>query len=206
MDLVTGESWFVRAEYWPASGGSLPIAQEACTAVRWQENPAAAYWVKVDVTRLPAGKGVVRVFVNWVDRFRGGISLGNGNVVCIGTRAYWTDIPQTEQIQVMIHEVGHQFQMAADGRATLDPVSTVYEGWSGGGTRVRNGVVFSSQGHIGSHCHAGIPAGQLRYDSNADAEKAACVMYGSVIEKTAFCPECARALRKVDLNGGNAAF
>src|SRR5690554_5624713 len=84
------------------------------------------------------------------------------------------------------HEVGHQLGMASDGSGP-DKIPTYYN---------------NSQGHVGSHCHFGIPAGQARYDSMADRQGSRCVMYGVAGCQRSFCRHCAEALKKADLKNG----
>jgi len=190
-NLVPGEGWFVSATYSPDAGGAdVAIAEAKCSAL-----PAGASnctRVSVDVTGLPAGKGTITLVVNWVDRMRGGISLGDGNAVCICTRSWWQDKTTAAQNQVLVHEVGHQVGMVADGSGNApDKISTLYD---------------SSKGHVGNHCHNGIAAGQARYDLTADGSASTCVMYGATNAYTAFCGNCAPAVRKLDLTRGRPAF
>ena len=59
-----------------------------------------------------------------------------------------------------------------------------------------------NKGHAGTHCHYDIAAGQARYDSSSDRSNSKCVMYGATNGKSAFCAECAKILKKVDLKNG----
>lgn len=190
-DLVPGEGWFVSATYSADAGGrSVVIPEPKCTALPAHSSSCTS--VSVDVTDLPEGTGTITLVVNWVDRMRGGLSLGTGNAVCICTRAWWMDKNTAEQNQVLVHEVGHQIGMVANGTGRLpDRVSTHYD---------------NSKGHVGDHCHQGIPAGQARYDGAADAIAARCVMYGSTSSHIAFCSNCAPAVRKVDVSHAIANF
>ncbi len=88
----------------------------------------------------------------------------------------------------MVHEVGHQFGMTTDGTGILpDKIATYYD---------------SSKGHVGNHCHYGIPAGQARYDSKVDLSRSRCVMYRATNGHSDFCVNCANAMKKVDLLSG----
>lgn len=114
--------------------------------------------------------------------------MGKSNIVAIGTRANWKGNSTELQNTIAIHEVGHQLGMACDGAGIKpDKIPTHYN---------------SSQGHVGSHCHYGIPAGQARYDAEADHQKSRCVMYGAAGAQRGFCKHCAEALRKADLKSG----
>ena len=144
--------------------------------------------VDIDVSRLPAETGTIELKVNWVDRMRGGISFRGTNIVAICTKAWWQTKSETAQNQAIVHEVGHQLGMVANGSRILpDKTPNHYD---------------NSKGHKGNHCHAGIPTGQARYDSKADKAASTCVMYGATNGKIAFCSECAKALKKVDLKNG----
>ncbi len=186
MNLVPGESWLVDAEFHPQGGGATTDLKAKCKAVPVGADNCST--VEVDVSSLPAGSGVVKVTVNWVDRMRGGLALGNNNAALVCTRAWWRDKPNDEQVHVMIHEVGHKVQMVADGTGIRpDKVKTHYD---------------SSKGHVGDHCYKGNADGQARYDAPTDAANAQCVMYGSTNPNLEFCGNCTPAVRKVDLSGG----
>lgn len=183
-DIVPGEDWFVSATFAPASGGpSSAIAAAQCTA-----SGSGNYWnqVTVDVSRLSAGKGTLTLVVNWVNRMRGGVSLGGGNIVVICTRAWWKDKDGSGQNQVAVHELGHQIRMVVDGTGKgPDKVATQYDG----------------KGHVGSHCHHGLPV-QASYAT----AKGDCVMFGATNPHVAFCENCSVAVRKQDLSDGWKAF
>ena len=99
----------------------------------------------------------------------------------------------------MIHELGHKIGLVPGGtawrsydRSKLDKAPRFYE---------------TSQGHVGNHCHAGIAAKPVpqKYTSH-DAAASICVMYGQTNDHSAFCPDCAKAARKVDLSSGWIRF
>jgi hypothetical protein len=190
-DLVPGEGWFVSATYSPDSGErDVAIPEAKCTALALGSSACTS--VSIDVTSLPVGTGSIMLVVDWVDRMRGGLSFGEGNAVCICTRAWWLDRDAATQNQVLIHEVGHQVGMVASGTGRQpDRVSTHYDG---------------RKGHVGDHCHHGIPPGQARYDRMVDLTAARCVMYGMTTSHTAFCSNCAPAVRKVDISHALANF
>ena len=126
--------------------------------------------------------------VNYLDCMRAGLSFGNNNIVAVCTRSYWNAVSVQDQYPTIIHELGHQLGMVANGMGIL-PDKTTYH-------------YDDSKGHRGNHCHFGIPSGQLRYDARADQQSALCVMYGAINKWSIFCDECAKALRKVDLKDG----
>ena len=183
-DLVAGESWFVSATYVPDGGGSnANIIEASCTALPLGASACAT--VRVDVTGLPVGTGTIRLKVNVVDRMRGGLSFPDGNLICICTKAWWEDIDAAEQNTTATHEMGHKVGMVSDGTGKLpDKVTTLYNG----------------KGHVGNHCHFDLPV-QASY---AGVSGNKCVMYGAVGTGTtsAFCENCAPAVRKMDLSAG----
>lgn len=188
QQIVPGESWFVSARY-KSADGSVDVAIPAAKCSAGSPNAST---VRVDVTGLPAGTGTIALRVNWVDRMRAGLAFPGGNLICICTRAWWTNITTQEQNEVMVHELGHMVGMVADGTGKLpDAVPTLY------GT---------PKGHVGNHCHFDRPTGQARYDSNADAAGSKCVMYGQTNSKSAFCSKCAPVVRKLDLSAGWPRF
>lgn len=185
-NLVPGEEWWNSCVFTPEGGGTpIDIAEAKCVPFGGDE----AYWVQVDVTTLPAGKGTIDLNVNVVEWMAGGLAFGGtSNVICVCTRAWWKPMPITEQECVLNHEMGHKIQMVADGQSNRpDKVSTHYD---------------SSKGHIGNHCFFGCAPGQTIYATVANHAISKCVMYGQVNKKTEFCTNCAPAIIKVDLRGG----
>lgn len=184
-DLVPGEGWFVSAKFVSIAGVETAIAQADCAPMPEAGNPNLWSKVKVKVSGLPASRGKITLEVNWVNRMRAGISC-HGNIVCACTRAWWCDIDTAEQNQVMIHEIGHQLAMVADGSGKgPDKVVTHYFG----------------KGHIGPHCHEGLPI-LPSYRGQAGN----CVMFGETNGKDSFCSNCAPAVRKQDLSAGWSPF
>lgn len=188
-NLVPGEGWFVSASYQTDAGGAaVAIPEASCTAVPTNASvPDNCSAVSIDVTALPAGTGTITLTVDWVNRMRGGVSFG-GNIVCICTRAWWRTKTTAAQNQVMIHELGHQFDMVPQGAGTsTDQPATQYSG----------------SGHVGSHCHNGISPPQASYSG---ATGSICVMFGATNGVTTFCANCLPCVRKTDLTAGWSAF
>lgn len=50
---------------------------------------------------------------------------------------------------------------------------------------------------MGSYCHHGIPVGQTRYDSAADAKKSGGVMCGASNGQSVFCEHCSQAEKNI---------
>ena len=191
QNIVTGEGWFEGAYFKDSSSGLITeIAEGNCVAVPVNaSNPNMSRKVKIDVTQLPAGKtGKVVLKLTWVDRMRAGLSFGGNNLICVCTKAWWRNKTAAQQNQVIIHEMGHKIGMVPNGQAKLpDKITTFYD---------------STKGHVGTHCHHGIPAGQDRYDASADAALSDCVMYGSTNGQSAFCEHCSVAAKKQDITAG----
>jgi hypothetical protein len=184
QDIVSGEGWFVQAMFVPDGGGALPITADKVQAVpRSTATPSMSRKVKVDVSGLPAGTGTIFLVVNVVNRMRGGLSFRGANLICVCTKAWWTQKSAASQNQVIIHELGHQYAMVADGTGTgPDRVATQYAG----------------SGHVGNHCHNGVAA-QANYGAVTGAT---CVMFGATNAPTSFCGNCAPAVKKQDFSGG----
>jgi hypothetical protein len=183
-DIVPGEGWFVEAKFHKTGGGVTDIPSAKVT-----HKGSGNYWneVEVDVTGLEAGRGKVEVKVNVVDRMRGGLALGGANQVCVCTRAWWRDQPGSKQECTIIHEMGHKVGMVADGTGNKpDRVATQYSG----------------SGHVGSHCRKGCPAGETSYATSGNLASSQCVLFGSVNQKNAFCSNCEKAVKKLDINAG----
>ena len=195
-NIVPGEDWFVSAKFLKDGGTAgtddVVIAKNKCTPVPVSPaKPDMCKVVKIDVTGLPAATGTITLEVNYIDIMAGGTSYG-ANLISVCTRSWWTDKTTAGQNDIIVHEMGHKLGMATDGTGKKpDKIPTYYD---------------SSKGHVGPHCHHGIPAGQARYDSSADLAASDCVMYGATNGKSAFCEHCAIAVRKQDVCDGWSKF
>ncbi|AFL74240.1 hypothetical protein [Thiocystis violascens] len=183
-DLVPGESWFVEAKFHRDGGGVTDIP-----AAKVTHKGTGDYWdeVEIDVTGLAVGRGRIDVKVNVVDRMRGGLALGGANQVCVCTRAWWSNQPDAKQECTIIHEIGHKLDMVVKGSGKQpDAVATHYSG----------------KGHAGDHCYQGCPAGEASYNTAANLSASQCVIFGAVNQKNAFCANCEKAVKKLDINSG----
>jgi len=192
-NIVTTEDWFVEC-YFVKNGGTVAtdkvaILKDKCTPVQTPGYPTGYFGnVNIDVSGLPSEIGTITLKINRVNRMRAGLSFGGTNIVAICTKAWWQVITTQNQNEVIVHEVGHQFKMVVDGSGILpEKTANFYD---------------STKGHVGSHCHTGIPAGQARYDSQADLTLSLCVMYGATNNHSDFCSDCAIAVKKIDLSNG----
>ncbi len=195
-DVVPGEGWFVSCEFLKTGGtpgrDEVVIAEAKCQPLANARITRYFDKVKVKVDHLSTATGTLTLKVNWVDRMRGGLSFGGGNLICVCTRAWWRNKSTAAQNRVIVHEMGHKVGMVADGTAGLpDKVATHYD---------------SSRGHVGNHCYFGCPDGQARYDSRTDTSNSKCVMFGATNGKGKFCTNCEPAVRKVDISDGWSGF
>lgn len=210
-EIVPGEDWLESATFVPSAGFSLdkakivprPIPRSAISHVPTDPSiPEMSSEVRIRVSGLSqtVTQGTILLKVRVVNRFRAGLAFPDTNLICVCTRGWWQAMTTQEQNEVMIHELGHKVGMVPGGAAypeddwsKLDKAAYFYE---------------TSQGHVGNHCHAGIPAKPATetYTSDADASASTCVMFGQTNGYSAFCPECAKAARKVDLSPGWEAF
>jgi hypothetical protein len=190
-DLVPGDGWFVSASYLKDGGTAgtddVAIAAALCTPEALNaHNPDLWTKVKVKVDGLPAGTGTLKLRVNCVSWMAGGLSFP-GNIICICTRSWWRGTNTASQNQIMIHELGHQVKMAADGSGTsVDMVPKHYTG----------------KGHQGPHCHYDLPV-LASYDNVMGS---ACVMFGATNGITTFCIHCSPSVSKQDLSSGFPTF
>jgi hypothetical protein len=187
--IVSGEDWFIDCNFVPnGSTRKIPVAKVRCTLVQ-NPNYVRGYCdsININTRGVPASRGIIKIKVNCINRMRAGLSFKNTNIVTICTRAWWKNISANEQNDVIIHEIGHQIGMVANGTGILpDKTATFYD----------------KAGHVGNHCHSGIPAGQTQYDSENDRKLSTCVMYGATNGHADFCPNCVIAVKKLDLSKG----
>lgn len=187
-NIVPGEGWFVSASFLKNGGtpgtDDVAIPEAKCTAIPAGQDDCKKVKVKVD--GLAAATGTITLKVNWVNRMRGGISIGGGNMICVCTRAWWANESTADQNQVMVHEMGHKIGMVPGGTGK-GPDKTPNQ--------------YTGKGHVGSHCHTGLPV-QASYSEASGT----CVMFGSTNNKSAFCADCVTAVKKEDLSSGWSAF
>lgn len=206
-NIVPGEDWLDSAVLYPTSPDGVtlpPITIPRSDIVHVPEDPSVpdrskAVRVRVSGLTQAVTSGTILLSVYVVDRFRGGLAFPDSNLICVCTRAWWKNYSTQSQNEVMIHELGHKIGLVPGGtawrsydRSKLDKAPHFYE---------------TSQGHVGNHCHAGIAAKPVpqKYTSH-DAAASICVMYGQTNDHSAFCPDCAKAARKVDLSSGWIRF
>lgn len=192
-NVVPGAGWFVSARYLPSGGTAgtddIEIPEADCTAVPVSAaRPDRCKKISVKVSGLPAGTGTVTLRVHWVDRMRGGLAFGGGNLIALCTRAWWRDISAGDQNQTAVHEIGHKVGMVAEGTGT-GPDKTASQ--------------YTGKGHVGSHCHKGLAAGLASYGGMAGST---CVMFGMTNGIIAFCSDCKPAVRKQDISTGWTGF
>ncbi len=185
QNLVPGEGWYVTGSYTPEDGGAaVPITEAMCTPIPVDPSrPDLCFDVEVDTSTLPVGVGTLRLRVNVVDRMRAGLAF-DGNLACACLKAWWQDQSSDEIMRAVIHEIGHKVDMVTDGTGKKpDRVPTHY----------------IDRGHVGDHCHNGLP---LQDSYSGVSSGNICVMFGTITDQDAFCPDCAKAVKKMDLTAG----
>ena len=196
QNIVSGEGWFEDAYFQQKRGlrGFFAIKdkipESLCTAVPLNAgNPHMSRKVRIDVSKMKSrSSGKIVLVVSWVDRMRAGLSFGGNGLICICTKGWWRKKDTAAQNQVVIHEMGHKIGMVPSGAGSLpDKPPTFYD---------------SDKGHVGTHCHHGIPSGQGRYDSAADSNLSDCVMYGATNGHSAFCDHCSESAKKQVVDDG----
>lgn len=193
-NIVPNEDWFVSISFTPDSSwlpdflSSQNIPKANCTAIS-TTNPDKCNRVKIKVSDITKEKvkGTIVLTVNVVNRMRGGLSFAGENLICVCTRAWWGNIPNDYQNQVLIHEMGHKIGMVPDGTGKLPDKTSKH---------------YANKGHVGNHCHQGLAV----LTNYRNATGSTCVMFGATNGKIAFCSDCTPALRKVDLSDGWSAF
>ncbi len=190
--IVTGESWFVSAKYrkdGETTDVDIPVGSVTAVAAN-SSIPDMCRAVSVDVSSIATAveTGTITLEVNTVNRMRGGLSFGGGNLICVCTRAWWQAIDAAEQVSTMSHELGHKIGMVSDD-SSLDRTTNQY----------------TAHGHVGSHCHTGVTLPSGNFDDSA-ISSTTCTMFGSVNGHVDFCEHCAKQVKKVDLSAGWSAF
>ncbi|MBE9564446.1 MAG: hypothetical protein IMF17_04305 [Proteobacteria bacterium] len=88
--------------------------------------------VSVDTSALPDKvKGVVKLDLKLVNRFRTGLSFGK-NVICVATIAWWEQRDDDAMKSTLVHEAGHKIGMVPDGNGKSPKKQTTYYYKKGG--------------------------------------------------------------------------
>lgn len=84
--------------------------------------------VNVDTSSLSNGaQGIIKVSLKLVDYFRTGLSLAK-NMICVATRASWTQRADNDMKSTLVHEAGHKVGMVPGGSTGgLAKQSTYYQ-------------------------------------------------------------------------------
>jgi hypothetical protein len=183
------EDWFVEC-YFIKNGGTIAdkvkITKDKCTPVQIPGYPIERCdCMDIDVSGLPAENGKIYLTVNTLETFYGGLSFGNVAIVGISTKTWWESKSEPSINETIIHEIGHQLGMVANG-TSVDKAQHHYTG----------------KGHRGDHCHNGVCGSKSIYDST-DTLISTCVMFGANNRRrirSKFCSECAEAVKKMDLS------
>jgi hypothetical protein len=189
-DIVSGEDWYKSASFIPDDGSApVNIGRAECTAVPVAPGSSECRDVEVDVSVLAAATGSIQIECRLVDRFRGGVSYGDDkSLIALCTRAWWKPKSEASQNATLVHEIGHKLLLVPNGRKGLDKTPKHYE----------------RHGHKGNHCATGLTPTQVALPSYKNVQ-GTCVLFGAS-RNLAYCPDCAKAARKVDMSKGWDAF
>lgn len=204
-----------RFEYSNPSQGVRKILASQCSVSDATVDPVGSCIRKitVDLSSLPDGAGAIRLVLKAAKYFANGRATTRGNHVLISTRVPgpsqdpWKTRDATDCEITLVHEIGHKFQMSANGGYApktpikdARPTNTI-------GPDIIDTHYDDRQGHRGNHCFFPFPESPKKNDYTVEEvySVATCVMYGSSAatnRKNEFCPHCKKALRKVDLSEG----
>lgn len=190
-----------RTKFVAADGAIIPIADSDLSIVGPPDYSKGGYhWLEVSLSpvlrnRLTERKGKLKVDIEY--RYVAGWSLGfsyrDVNLVTAAKYAEWEPVPAEQLEQTLTHEVGHKIGMVATGQRFLPSAPSTY---------YQDSFACNYGGHRGPHCRKG-----ATYLPRADEWTGApgCVMFGD--DKTpqgsspkTFCDECAKIVRKLDLD------
>ena len=145
--------------------------------------------VRVDISHLSISLPAIAELtldINTVDRMRAGLSFGGSHTVALCTKAYWKNIADANQNQVLIHELGHQVGMVPNGFSK---------------SKLNKGAYHYAHTHVGDHCYNGCSSAE-NLKSSLALRKSECVMFGATNNKSNFCTDCGRNVKKTDLSEG----
>lgn len=202
--LVAGSAVFVTSK-----GDQIAIPDDDISLTGPQKGAEGGYHqVKVKLTApglrntFSKLKGKLYLEVNIVDGFSGGFSYNSMNLITVATKAWWDPTNNTKMLQILNHEMGHKVGMVAKGSGLAPDKPPFLYGENRG---------VNDQGHQGPHCAKG-----CNYDAPTGiwSGTPGCVMYGATglydaganrytPSPATFCDDCAKVVRKLDLDGTN---
>ncbi len=210
--ILPVEDWFKGGEfiYDDNQKGKRNILKSMVTSVQDPtENKVTN--LNIDLSSLDPGDGKVRLKLRLVDYWVNGVAYGDSRHLVLATRTRWTPRELDAQVQTIIHEIGHKFQMAANGGYALDSfaLDVNEDALKRREQHLKAPDVIlthydDSKGHRGNHCYNGLSEGRDSYANADESETILCVMYGESHHSrpSHFCEHCEVALRKVDLSNG----
>ncbi len=145
--------------------------------------------IKIDISDLPIqfpATAELLLDVKIINRMRAGLSFGGTHTVALCTKAYWNTFGELNQNQVLIHELGHQVGMVPNGSIK---------------SKLNKGTYYYAHTHVGDHCYKGCSSTEALKSSSA-IRKSECVMFGATNNKSSFCTDCGRNVKRADLSGG----
>jgi hypothetical protein len=197
-NIGSRDSWFVSCQFeYDTDGVSnppIPIPIEKCTPkeAAGRTGTGECNSVDIDVSGLPRNvTGKIVLTVNWVEDMIAGFAISGTNVTAVATKAWWNATNAQQQTAIAIHEAGHWLGMVPDGDAVNNkPVPD------------KTPNFYTEKGHQGPHCSSGLNDTEKAMSdyTQIDPLRSDCIMYGEMNNRSAFCNDCAIALKKMDLS------
>lgn len=194
-------------------GTRTRIPDSAFSVMGPPDHPEGGYrMLRVDLSRVAQGppatrKGKLRVdAIVKVAGWSHGFSCKDVNLVVVASHARWQRIGARAREHALRHEIGHKLGMVAAGHSPLaeDPFRPLQP--DGPSALYGDRPEVNDRGHKGSHCGKGA-SWSARSERWSGAPS--CVMFGGDGAWSSagfhrapdeFCPECARIVRKLDLD------
>lgn len=177
--VVNDEHWLISSHYTESDGKELTINPEAIQRVPGKKRTELFSTITVDLTNFAkiSGKLDISVRVIRTDASSGSTlevmpagSSSRHNAVFLAQRSDWTKLTAIVRLNAHLHEIGHHLGLVPSGDGALDRSSTYYS------------ISSENTAQRGNHCS----------DTN-------CAMFGETYQRTYFCSDCIKALRKQDV-------
>lgn len=199
----------IAGSKWGSEGGY--------SQVKFRLSPAMAAYLNDHAVTL-------KVVLRTAKGFSGGFSYTALNLITVATKAWWDPSDEEKMLQILNHEMGHKLGMVAFGDKKKSDAPYKDNKDFNENKRLpdshpklygeNRGV--NDRGHKGPHCSTGAeyhePGTPLGGRNGAWTGQPLCVMFGATGLEDAktrkytrspkdFCPACAKAVRKLDLDG-----
>ncbi len=187
-----------------ADGAVIPINAADMSIVGPPDFSKGGYsWLEISLlpelrNKLTERKGKLKIDIEYrfVASWTMGFSYNIVNLVTAAKYAMWEPVQPAQLEYTLNHEVGHKIGMVATGKGLLPNAPSTY---------YQESAACKYGGHVGPHCKKG-----ATYLAPSDSWTGVpgCVMFGA--DGTAlgnspktFCDECAKIVRKLDLDPHN---